>query len=328
MICHDQYPTLALQETKGHVHRQDQIDSTSRGRGRGHGGRGRGRGRGRGARDDTEEIQAFRKKRKHAGKEKELTKEEWDAMAVEEYNKIWNEEMDDDGSNWTYDWSKPPQAFDRYAHLDGTHSMHKLKDADGDDGAKPSKKEKKGKGKDDDNHEGEPTKKEKKKGKKQVEDKEDEPAARKKASNKSKKANKPKVEEDDDEVVKACRVPKQEREQVAQITAYLRSINYLGETVGKAKDLTGASKTVLRENTPNSEEGRLSVYWKMPSTGVFLRAEKREFCNIPLKDPDLPYHLCLGATLKAASMLASWMTLVLKTCEFGFPLCYDRQILM
>ena len=309
-MCHDQSPTLALQETKEHVHRQDQIDSTSRGRGRGPGGRGRGpggrgrgRGRGRGAKDDTEEVQVSRKKRKHAGKEKELTEEEWDAMAVEEYYNMWYEEMGDDGSNWTDDWSKPPQAFDRYAHLDGKTSMHKLKDADGDDGPKPSKTEKKGKSKDDDNHEGKPTKKEKKACKKKVEAEEEEPAARKKASKKSKKANK--VEQEDDEVVKVCRVPKQEREQVAQITAYLRSINYLGETVRKAKDLTEASKTVLRENTPNSEEGRLSVYWKMPSTGVFLRAEKREFCNIPLKDPDLPYHLCLGATLKAASMLAS-----------------------
>ncbi|CAL1151064.1 unnamed protein product [Cladocopium goreaui] len=194
--------------------------------------------------------------------EMELTKEEWDAMAVEEYYNTWYEEMGDDGSNWTDDWSKPPQAFDRYAHLDGKTSMHKLKDADGDDGPKPSKTEKKGKSKDDDNHEGKPTKKEKKACKKKVEAEEEEPAARKKASKKSKKANK--VEQDDDEVVKVCRVPKQEREQVAQITAYLRSINYLGETVRKVKDLTEASKTVLRENTPSSEAAFLDELSSQP----------------------------------------------------------------
>ena len=116
-----------------------------------------------------------------------MTKDEWDAIAEEEYYKMWYEEMGDDGSNWTVDWSKPPQAFDRYAYLDGNSSMHKLKDVDGDEGTKRSKTEKKGKGKDgkdDDNHVVEPTKKKRKACKKkgQKEQKEDEePAATEKA---------------------------------------------------------------------------------------------------------------------------------------------------
>lgn len=99
-------------------------------------------------------------------------------------------------------------------------------------------------------------------------------------------------------------VPKAEKDQVACIVKYLKGINYLGERVAKHNDLDDDIKADFRKDTPNSEEGRLGVYWKTPSVGVYIRSEKREFCNLPMKYPELPYHLCLGAALKAASMLA------------------------
>ena len=93
---------------------------------------------------------------------------------------------------------------------------------------------------------------------------------------------------------------------MAAIVKYLKSIQAMNLPVDTSADLTDEIKAKLRVETPSTAEGRLSCYWKTPSTGVYLKTEKREWSNFALKDlDDQPYLMKLGATLKAAHLMVS-----------------------
>ena len=300
LMLYKLYKQLGCQVEPGFVSRQDQLNmGSSRGRGRGRGagkgGRGGRGGRvGRGGRGESE------KKRKHESTQPEYTNEEWDLYVAENWDEWWYQETGDDGSNWPSDMSQPRRAFDRYAHLDSKHSLNQLMDKGNDSSKKAPKTKEKDLGLKDECEKPATDKAEK-----------DESAARKKAKAKDSHEKKPakqkapKVQDDGGEETTKVPVPKEARQQVAEITKYVKEMQALELGVEAQTDLTNEKKAKLREGCPNSEEGRLGCYWKNPSVGVFVRSEKREICNIVVPDSELPYFEKLAACLKAASMLAA-----------------------
>ena len=146
------------------------------------------------------------------------------------------------------------------------------------------------------------------------EEEEDKDTSKRKSKNKDNAVEKKKLKDksekkDEEPSPDPEQVPKTIKAQVAAIVKYLKSIQAMNLPVDTETDLTDEIKAKLRVETPSTAEGRLSCYWKTPSTGVYLKSEKRECSNFMMRDQDQPYLLKLGATLKAAHLMVAWMNI-------------------
>ncbi len=69
-------------------------------------------------------------------------------------------------------------------------------------------------------------------------------------------------------------------------------------------NLNQKQKDSIRCQIPNSAEGRLSMYWKRPAVGVYMRSESRDIACFSFGDgSSYPFLLRLAVALKAGSLM-------------------------
>lgn len=264
--------------------------------------RGKGKGRGRGRGDTSEKNKQVSKtdgstcetkRRKIATPQNSSTDEGqvWTEEMCQEWAKwqwdeTWYKEWGVEAEDWRMDLGESDRAWDRYAYLDGKHSLEKL--------GKTNK------------HEGGESMTEKSKGK---ETGSGEKELDKKGSKRKVKAIQEEEEEEqqakEPEQAKNSEVPMKEKAQVAAIVRHLERLAGAGFKIKKFGDLTDADKTKLREGNTADEECRLNIYWKRPAVGVYLKGEKRDCGSFSVDAEHGPFLLRLGACLKAAFL---WVT--------------------
>lgn len=218
--------------------------------------------------------------------------EEWNKWRAEpagEYDWGWEE------ADWVGDWGQPGQAWDRYAILDGQVSKAEL-------GSKADTEV--------ETHEQEEhNTASKKKSKKTAA-----PTGDKNLELNNKKAKSSKQEEEPSKKRKvepetpdsnAGKVPTDEKGQVNAIAKYLKEVKAAGWKVTKHEDLTDDIKKDFKKPFPPTEECRLNIYWKRPSTGVHLKGENKDICTYAVDPHCGPYLLRLHSSLKAAALLVT-----------------------
>lgn len=288
-----------MQDTQDYVGRPDQLRMQPSARGRGRGGRGRGRTSQKQTSDET--TKADSKKRKGKTNAEENEDEEF-----------WTEDMTEEWFKWKYDgcwfkeheeeaeqigWDDKGKSWDRYAHLDGKESIHKLKATPANKSSKASKDQQ------DTNMELEVSKKNEKKLKKETkrnrnnnDDKEQEKTTKKvKADPKEPKEHKE----------QGC--PEEQKDQVKAIVTYLKSLPHMN--IQDPKQLTSEDKQELRKGLlpSTSEEVRQGgMYWKRPAFAVHYKGEGRDIAYFFLNGgSDDDFLLRLGAGLKASTMMVT-----------------------
>ena len=287
---------LLFGEAAEFVERADQLNLKPPGRGRG---KGRGRGRGNTSAKDkqvskTDGSTCETKRRKIATPQNSSadegqvwTEEMCQAWAQWQWDETWYKEWGVEAEDWRMDLGQSDRAWDRYAYLDGKHSLEKLgketKHVEGESMTETSGVKETGSG-----------------------DKE----LDKKGSKRKVKAIVQKEEEEEQQAkelkqASVSEVPMNEKAQVAAIVRHLQSLVGAGFKIKKFGDLTDADKTKLREGNTADEECRLNIYWKRPAVGVYLKGEKRDCGSFSVDAEHGPFLLRLGACLKAAFL---WVT--------------------
>jgi len=280
---------LLFGEAAEFVERADQLNLKPPGRGRG---KGRGRGRGNTSKTDGSTCETKRRKiatpqNSSADEGQVWTEEMCQAWAQWQWDETWYKEWGVEAEDWRMDLGQSDRAWDRYAYLDGKHSLEKLgketKHVEGESMTETSGVKETGSG-----------------------DKE----LDKKGSKRKVKAIVQKEEEEEQQAkelkqASVSEVPMNEKAQVAAIVRHLQSLVGAGFKIKKFWDLTDADKTKLREGNTADEECRLNIYWKRPAVGVYLKGEKRDCGSFSVDAEHGPFLLRLGACLKAAFL---WVT--------------------
>ena len=256
-------------------------------------GRGRGKGKGRGGRGTPKEGDV---KEKNTGKgKKEKLKEDYNS------GPDWTEEMQEAWDAWTWD---EDNKWDQYAKTESAASVAAIK----------KKKEA---------EEGEQENQTKKK-KRKVDDpkgpkedaKEETPEKKKSRTKKVEKVEK----EGENPSVEASPsdrppFPHRYKDQVASVLDFLHKIETF--EIPDPQSISAKQKDLIRCHIPNSAEARLTVYWKRPAVGVYMRSESRDIAcfTFGAMADSHPFLLRLAASLKIGSLMVTCRTHLSVYCK-------------
>ena len=206
----------------------------------------------------------------------------------EDYNSgpDWTDEMQEAWDAWTWEEANK---WDEYAKNESKASVAAMKNDKG------TEKENK--------HEKDDSKKAKKKRKTEDGEKEETPEKKKK------------VEDGSAEPSPSERppFPHRHKDQVAAVLDFLHKIETFN--IPDPHTISAKNKDLIRCDIPNSAEARLTVYWKRPAVGVYMRSESRDIAcfSFGAMADSHPFLLRLAASLKIGSLMV--------TCRTHLSLC-------
>ncbi len=102
--------------------------------------------------------------------------------------------------------------------------------------------------------------------------------------------------------------PHKYKAQVATILDFLNKIETFD--IPDPRSISSKTKDLIRCHIPNSAEARLTVYWKRPAVGVYMRSESRDIAcfSFGAMADNHPFLLRLAASLKIGSLMVTCRT--------------------